>query len=198
MRQMVSAGISRAGRNGIVHVEKNGWLLLDRVAGRGQAGRGHGQNKIQVLIVVILQEGRNVGDLSLRVRTLHFEVVALLKSQFPQPVEEALHADFRARFRRKVDQAHFELPSGRRPPQFGDGFIPQSFFVEPDLGAPQHTSELAAPSTPDELSTLASSSSIPISRQTFRATRVNASELDSAEFQANPTDLSPGNMARAI
>ena len=64
--------------------------------------------------------------------------------------------------------------------------------------APRATSEVAASRTADELSTLASISSIPISLHTLRPTLVNAAEFDSAEFQANPIDLRPGNMARAI
>jgi hypothetical protein len=41
------------------------------------------------------------------------------------------------------------------------------------------------------VSTFASISSSPISLQTLRATVVNASEFDSAEFHASPTDLRP-------
>ena len=58
--------------------------------------------------------------------------------------------------------------------------------------APRPMTEATASRTPAELSTFASSSSIPSSRQTVRAIFVHASELASDGFQATPTLRQPG------
>ena len=58
--------------------------------------------------------------------------------------------------------------------------------------APRPMTEATASRTPAELSTFASSSSIPSSRQMVRAILVHASELASDGFQATPTRASFG------
>ena len=59
--------------------------------------------------------------------------------------------------------------------------------------APRATSDCTASVTAALLSTFASSSVRPSSRQASRAFSVNASELDSAGFQATPTRVSEGS-----
>ena len=56
--------------------------------------------------------------------------------------------------------------------------------------APRATSEVAASRTADELSTLASINSIPISLQTLRPAFVNAAEFDSAAGTRSPGTVS--------
>ena len=64
--------------------------------------------------------------------------------------------------------------------------------------APRPMTEATASRTPAELSTFASSSSIPSSRQTVRAIFVHASELASDGFQATPTRASLGASCLAM
>ncbi len=59
--------------------------------------------------------------------------------------------------------------------------------------APRAMTELTASTTPEVLSTFASSSVIPNLRQTSRAAITNAREFVSAGFHALPTILSPGS-----
>ena len=66
-----------------------------------------------------------------------------------------------------------------------------------ELGV-RDTRLLAASRTPDELSTWASSNSMPSAAQTSRATCVFTSEFDSAGFHTSPTTCKPGNILRAM
>src|SRR5262245_39654965 len=105
MRYVVGTALAGASGYRVVDIGKGDGFLPDRVAGRCQAGRRHRHNEIHILVVVVLKQGRDVGDLALRVRSPNLQILALLESQLAQAIEDTLYADVGAGLWCEVDKS---------------------------------------------------------------------------------------------
>ena len=71
---------------------------------RGEAGCGHGQNEIDTLRHVVLNQHRDVGNFGLRMRSEHFKIASLFEALLFKAVPDALHTGVRAFFRGEIDE----------------------------------------------------------------------------------------------
>ena len=117
-RQMIRPALAGAGRNRVVHVGEHDRLGPGHERRGSEHRRRHGDDHVDVGTVVVLNQQRDVGDLPLGVRPADLQVDPLLDALLLQAVEEALHAQVGAFFRREIDKADlvFHHGAGRGAP----------------------------------------------------------------------------------
>src|SRR6266487_7060863 len=110
---MVGKTLPGSRGNGIRTVRQHHGFALDQTAGSTDDRRCHRYEQVHIRAVEVLEHRRDIGNLGLRVGAADFEIFSLLKTQFAQPVEQALYANFPARLRREIGEADFEMAAWR-------------------------------------------------------------------------------------
>jgi len=111
-RQMLGSAAACACGDRVADASKNDGLVFDLVAGAGEAGRGDSQDEINIRVVVVLKDGRNVDDFALRIRADQFQILTNRDAALLKPIEHAIHAEICANAGRNRDNGGFERAIG--------------------------------------------------------------------------------------